>query len=426
MRIELPTGNSIGLPGGNYNLLVTISYQLPVGNWRHYISPEHVLQQEISMEQQQPPARPRRGLPRASLIAAVAIVLACIAGISSRIAVAAQKCATSQACWDPPYDQMPEIAPPIVRTSKYLPVSTEARGPAIDPKKGYRTESLGAGAYLVTDGVYQAMLIAHTNGVLLVDAPPSIGPKLMQAVAEVAPGKKITHLVYSHAHIDHIGFAGEIQKENPGLTIVAHEETQKLLARAKDANRPVPTETFAGMAKPFSLSVGGQVLRLEYPGPNHEPGNVEIYHDASKTLMLVDVVFPGWMMWRRFALAQDIPGYFDVVRALNGKYDYKTLIGGHLNRVGTKEDVTTQLAFMSDLHAAASEGLASTKMLQGMNPADQTNAWAVFDNYIDRVTIHCVNTVTPKWKNRLAGYDVFIYDQCLSMEQSLRVDGPSM
>ena len=25
--------------------------------------------------------------------------------------------------------------------------------------------------------------------------------------------------------------------------------------------------------------------------------------------MVVDVIFPGWMMWRRFALAQDIPGF---------------------------------------------------------------------------------------------------------------------
>ena len=378
------------------------------------------------MRQHQPRGATRRGFPKASAIAIAAMVIACIAGIGESIALAGQKCSASQACWDPPYDNMPEIAPPTVRTRKYLPISAEARGPAVDQKKGYRTESLGAGAFLVTDGVYQAMLIAHTDGVVLVDAPPSIGAKLIQAAADVAPGKKITHLVYSHAHIDHIGFASEIQKANPGITIVAHEETQKLLARAKDANRPIPTETFTGIAKPFSLIVGGQTLRLEYPGPNHEPGNIEIYHDASKTLMLVDVVFPGWMMWRRFALAQDIPGYFDVVRALNGKYDYKTLIGGHLNRVGTKEDVTTQLAFMSDVHAAAAEGLSTTKMAEGMDPADKTNAWAVFDNYIDRVTIHCVNAVTPKWKNRLAGFDVFIYDQCLSMEQSLRVDGPSM
>jgi hypothetical protein len=34
--------------------------------------------------------------------------------------------------------------------------------------------------------------------------------------------------------------------------------------------------------------------------------------------------------------------------------------------------------------------------------------------------------VAPKWKSRLGGFDVFIYDQCLSMEQSLRIDGPSM
>ena len=377
------------------------------------------------MEQLHPPARVRRGFPRSSWIAVAAIILASFAaGVG--VAVAPQKCSTTQACWDPPYDGMPEIAPPIVRTNKYLPVPAEARGPDVDPAKGYRVESLGAGAFLVTDGVYQSLLIVHNEGVVLVDAPPSIGAKLIQAIAELAPGKTITHLIYSHAHIDHIGFASEIQRANPKVTIVAHEETQRLLARAKDAKRPVPTETFSGIAKPFALNAGSQSLRLEYPGPNHEPGNIEIYHDASKTLMLVDVVFPGWMMWRRFALAQDIPGYFEVVRALNGKYGYKTLIGGHLNRTGTKEDVTTQLAFMSDLHAAASEGLSTTKMGEGLGPVDQTNAWAGFDDYIDRVTIHCVNAVTPKWKNRLAGFDVFIYDQCLSMEQSLRVDGPSM
>ena len=44
------------------------------------------------------------------------------------------------------------------------------------------------------------------------------------------------------------------------------------------------------------------------------------------------------------------------------------------------------------------------------------------DNYIDRVAIQCVNTLTPKWSSRLAAYDVFIWDQCYAMEQSLRID----
>ena len=52
----------------------------------------------------------------------------------------------------------------------------------------------------------------------------------------------------------------------------------------------------------------------------------------------------------------------------------------------------------------------------------QENPWAVFDDYIDRVVIQCVNALTPTWENRLAAYDVYIWVQCYSMEQSLRID----
>ena|SRR5437867_151720 len=41
---------------------------------------------------------------------------------------------------------------------------------------------------------------------------------------------------------------------------------------------------------------------------------------------------------------------------------------------------------------------------------DKENPWAAFDDYIDRVVIKTVNTLTPKWSTRLAGFDVFIWD----------------
>jgi len=66
--------------------------------------------------------------------------------------------------------------------------------------------------------------------------------------------------------------------------------------------------------------------------------------------------------------------------------------------------------------------LKSTSLGEGLDPADKENPWAVFDNYIDRVVIQCVNTLTPKWSTKLAGYDVYIWDQCYAMEQSLRID----
>jgi len=89
--------------------------------------------------------------------------------------------------------------------------------------------------------------------------------------------------------------------------------TRKLLARDNDPNRPLPTVTFGDT---YTLKVGGETLELSYHGNGHEPGNIFIYAPEQKTLMVVDVIFPGWMMWRRFALAQDIPGFFDQVEKI--------------------------------------------------------------------------------------------------------------
>jgi len=54
--------------------------------------------------------------------------------------------------------------------------------------------------------------------------------------------------------------------------------------------------------------------------------------------------------------------------------------------------------------------------------SDKANPWAVFGNHIDRVARKCVNTLAPKWSKKLAAFDVFIWDQCYAMEQSLRIE----
>jgi hypothetical protein len=58
----------------------------------------------------------------------------------------------------------------------------------------------------------------------------------------------------------------------------------------------------------------------------------------------------------------------------------------------------------------------------GLNPLDKGDPWAVFDDYIDRVAAQCVTSLTPKWSTKLAAFDVYVWDQCYSMEQSLRID----
>ena len=61
-----------------------------------------------------------------------------------------------------------------------------------------------------------------------------------------------------------------------------------------------------------------------------------------KTLVVIDVIFQGWMPWSRFGGPQDIAVYYAQVEEINAmKWD--TLVTGHLARSGMHADVKLQL-----------------------------------------------------------------------------------
>jgi glyoxylase-like metal-dependent hydrolase (beta-lactamase superfamily II) len=90
------------------------------------------------------------------------------------------------------------------------------------------------------------MFLVTDKGVVAVDAPPSIGKNYLKAIAEVTE-RPITHVIYSHAPIDHIGAAGIFPKN---ATFIAQQETAAELQRAKSVAKnastvpPIPTVTF--------------------------------------------------------------------------------------------------------------------------------------------------------------------------------------
>ena len=297
---------------------------------------------------------------------------------------------------------------------KYLRVPDSARGPAIDPAKGFRVQDLHGGIYMITDNIYQSLFVIYESGVVVVDAPPSYANKILKAIRQVTD-KPITHLIYSHAHSDHIGGADMLGAQ---LMIIAHEETQNLLVRANDPHRPKPTVVFR---ERYTLKAGSQILELSYHGNAHLQGNIFIEAPAQKILMVVDLVYPGWMPWREFGLARDLQGYFEQLEEID-RMPWETLVSGHIQRTGTHADVKVQLEFMDDLRAAARVAMKTTTLGEGLDADDLNNPWAVYANYLDRVAVQCVNRLTPKWSPRLAAYDVFIWDQCYAMEESLRTE----
>ena len=206
---------------------------------------------------------------------ALAMALTTLGGVPAATQAASADPDGIQGTAGEPYADMPAIAPIGVRTGKYIDVPASAKGPAVDPAKGYRRQDLGKGLYMVTDGVYQSMFLVYENGVVVIDAPPSYAAGIPKAIAEVTD-KPVTHVVYSHMHTDHIAGVGALGGKP---VIIAHEETLRLLRRAADPRRPLPTVTFADR---YTLRAGSQVLELSYHGNGHVPGNTFISAPAQR------------------------------------------------------------------------------------------------------------------------------------------------
>jgi glyoxylase-like metal-dependent hydrolase (beta-lactamase superfamily II) len=259
------------------------------------------------------------------------------------------------------------------------------------------------------------MFLVSDDGVIAVDAPPSLDENYIKAIREVTD-KPIKYVIYSHSHIDHIGAAGNIYPDN--VTIVAQEETAKLLKIANDSNRPIPTVTFKDN---YNLTLGNQTLELDYKGVNHEPGNTYIYAPNQKTLMFVDVIFPGWVPFKDLAITKNVSGFVQA-HDIVSSYDFDTLVGGHLTRLGTMEDVKIQKEFITDLINASKTANSKINFMDFVSKYGLTNPWLTFSEYADAVTDECTNTMLAKWKDRLGGAEQFTESHCWIMTESQRVD----
>jgi glyoxylase-like metal-dependent hydrolase (beta-lactamase superfamily II) len=258
-------------------------------------------------------------------------------------------------------------------------------------------------------------MFAVTNeGVIAVDAPPTIGKNYLKAISEVTD-KPVKYVVYSHTHTDHIGAANMFPQD---ATYIAQKETADILAKIKDPRRPVPTVTFTDT---YKLKVGGQTLILDYKGNNHQPGNIFIYAPKQKVLMLVDVIFPGWVPFKNLALAQYIPGYVEA-HDIALSYDFNTFLGGHLTRRGTRKDVTVAREFVYDLLTTAGQSFQKVDFNAVAQSTGFEDPWKLFDKYLNSVAQACYEVMLPKWKDRLGGTDSFLYDHCWVMMESLRID----
>ena len=298
--------------------------------------------------------------------------------------------------------------------STYASISSSAAGPAVETPPGYRLQSFVA-----------------CQSAVVIDAPSLIGESILRAIRSVT-SLPVSHVIYSHAHADHIGGAYLFGSPS-NVSFVAHQETAEELVLSPDyEHRPAPTITFDEGS--YNLQVCNQSLQLEYNGPNYEPGNISIHAPVQRILMLVDVVYPGWIPFNALGESQNRPGWIkghDQILT----YDFDHYVGGHLDRAGTRLDVLIQREYVHDLYnwcaealllsaqpANSSNSLSASVILSAVEKIDPGNLWASFRTCLDTVANYVANVTVDKWSNRLAGTDVSALSNAEIMLESVRID----
>ena len=301
----------------------------------------------------------------------------------------------------------------------YAPIPQSALGPALNDQ-GYYVGRVERNLYWVTDGVYQSAFLTTPDGVVLFDAPPSIGGNLRRAVDEVTAAEgttnTVTHLIYSHHHADHAGaaflFGGDVVR-------IGHEETRRLLQRDNDSARPVPEVTFADR---YTLEVGGERVELAWHGPNHSPDNIYIHFPGHDTLMFINVVNAGWVPIYNVNLSEDVPGYMGAP-AIALSYPWTHFICGHLGRLATRDDVAVHQQYIADIEASAQEALAAVDPVP-FYARYWPNAWAGVKANLDTITERAAAPIIAKYTGVLAAADIEIFTTTTTFQimQSLRLD----
>jgi glyoxylase-like metal-dependent hydrolase (beta-lactamase superfamily II) len=320
---------------------------------------------------------------------------------AGRLAIAGFLMTSASRAEEPP--PLPDLRPvPTVIKARILPV---------DPQKGYLVKELKPSVYLITDGGYQSMFVTTGKGVILLDAPPSYGTKIVRAVSEVT-SEPIVELVYSHSHLDHISGAADVLKEIPNVKIVAENGVAEFLREKHDPRRPIPTETFKDHK---TLTLGSASIELRHGHWHSNEGDLYIYLPSKKVLMAIDPLPPGYAQFQDFDLTADFHDYlamFDEVLA----YDFDVLVGAHLGFPGTRRDVEVAKEYTIDVYKTVKRIHDGTDQAKVISEAAASYGWdnkmALFRTLLDPMMDKCAQEIVSRWSDRLASVDVYARTHC--------------
>ena len=285
-----------------------------------------------------------------------------------------------------------------------------ARTPKIDPAKGYLVTPLKPHIYMITDGGYESAFVTTGKGVVLFDAPPSFAKHIPEAVA-ASTKEPVVELVYTHAHIDHIGGAGMLLAAYPGMKILCEEGTAEFLREVKDTRRPLPTQTFKDH---MMLSLGTMQAQMSVHHWHSDDGDLLIRFPAEKVVIAIDALSSGAVPFMNLDLTMNMHAYLKIFDELMGM-DFDVMVPGHHSLPATHDDVRLTRDYVNDVFHTVSRILVedhSALQRAAVAKYGAENSFAVGRVLIEAEEGECAREIVGRWKDKLDDVDVEAPSHC--------------
>lgn len=219
--------------------------------------------------------------------------------------------------------------------------------------------------WTASEGIYRTIFLEGKKSVIAFDTfgTPGTARAYGMAMNRVFPKKPVEHIVYTHEHLDHTGYAEDLA---PAANIIAHDLANAVIGARESDGQKTANETWSGERTEYTLD--GRHFELIYPGPTHGDGNIAAYFPEDRTLFMVDTVADGvgyttLMDWH-------LTHYVPVMRRFLS-LDWDLFVPGHFWML-TRERFVEILDYWERLFEFAQEAIVAA-----VDPHDwaQLNAW---------------------------------------------------
>jgi len=217
--------------------------------------------------------------------------------------------------------------------------------------------------YRFQNNAHYALVTVTEEGVVIVDPINAEAAQWLTDNLSSITDQPITHLIYSHSHLDHASGGGVYADE--GATVIAHANAPD------DIDGVVPDQRFEDTE---TLKIGGKTFELSWLGEGHGTDLIAVVVRPENVAFVTDAASPKRLPFRDMPNS-DIDGWIDQVRNVEA-LDFEIFAPAHGN-VGVKADATDARIYMEELRAQVLAGLKAGQSV------DQLVASLTLDDYKD-------------------------------------------